>query len=66
MKTPGKFFCNECGEIPAMNKEPSRCPICGAEIQFVTEQQAAGEKKRFSTSDERAAEWFKKMRESIQ
>jgi hypothetical protein len=64
MKPLPKFFCELCGEIPAMKREPSLCPICGGEITVSVNQ--TNEPKRFPTSDERAAEWFKKMREATE
>ncbi|HXE43227.1 MAG TPA: hypothetical protein VN516_09405 [Candidatus Baltobacteraceae bacterium] len=49
-----------------MKKTPTQCPICGAEIQFVKDRpEQKTERKRFPMSDERAAGWFKKMREVI-
>jgi uncharacterized Zn finger protein (UPF0148 family) len=58
----GHWHCEECGPIPAMKRTPENCPICGHKIEFVTNE----EKKLFPTSDERAAEWFKKMREATE
>jgi hypothetical protein len=63
MKTRGKLFCvNGCGELPSLKREPTTCPICGGEIQFVPDET----KKLYPTSDERAAEWFQKMRDAVE
>ena len=60
MNTRGHYHCDECGPIPAMKHPPTHCPICGREIYFRFDTEA----KRFATSDERAAEWFKKMHDA--
>ena len=62
LKTAGHWHCDECGPIPAMRHTPEKCPMCGRQIYF-REDTAV---KRYPTSDERAAEWFKKMREAIE
>jgi uncharacterized Zn finger protein (UPF0148 family) len=69
MNSAGHWHCDECGPIPAMKRTPTHCPICGRKIEWIEigsfEPQERAALKKFAASDERAAEWFKKMREAI-
>lgn len=54
------YECGQCGKLPPVKKELSSCPMCYGTIRETVKQA-----EKFATSDERAAEWFKKMRETV-